>query len=171
MADESGWNPNPGKDLPSSSPSPGTPEQSVRPRLNLLLAEDNLPDALLVREVIRTQKLPLDVYAVADGQTAIDFIENAEANAAAPCPHFMLLDLNLPKRDGFEVLKRLRQSEKCKHVPVVVITSSDSPGDRTQAAEMGAVYFRKPPSLEEFLKLGSVLKALLRDTGAIDREQ
>jgi chemotaxis family two-component system response regulator Rcp1 len=139
------------------------PGRSVPQRLNLLLAEDNLPDALLVREVVRLGNLPLDVHVAPDGQQAIEFIEQAEQDPDAPCPHFLLLDLNLPKRDGFEVLRRLRASDKCKAVPVIIITSSDSPSDVSQAAALGAGYFRKPPSYEEFLKLGDVLKKLLED--------
>ena len=111
-AGESGSNPNPEKDLPSSSPSRSTPDQSVPQRFNLLLAEDNLPDALLVREAIRMENLPLDVHIASDGQQAIDFIEQAENDPDAPCPHFLLLDFNLPKADGFEVLRRLSRERK-----------------------------------------------------------
>jgi two-component system, chemotaxis family, response regulator Rcp1 len=147
------------------------PAQSAPQRLNLLLAEDNLPDTVLIREVIRTEGLPIDLHIASDGQTAIDFIEAAEGDPSAPCPDFLLLDLNLPKRDGFEVLKRLRDSEKCKSIPVVIITSSDSPGDRQHAAELGASYFRKPPNYEDFLKLGEVLRKLLQSSGKIQGEQ
>ncbi len=162
MADESGSNQNKGAEQPSTSPSPDAPRQPV-PRLNLLVAEDNLPDALIVREVVRAEGLPLDVHVVSDGSQAIAFIEQAERDPDAPCPHFILLDLNLPKVDGFDVLRRLRASERCKGVPVIVITSSDSPADRSQAASLGAGYFRKPPSYEEYLKLGAVLRQLLKD--------
>jgi len=116
---------------------------------------------------VRQEELPFDVYVVPDGEKAIDFIEEAEGDPDAPCPHFLLLDLNLPRRNGFEVLQRLRASEKCRNIPVVIITSSDSPSDRKQAAEMGAGYFRKPPSYEEFLKLGDLLKQVLEDRGLI----
>jgi CheY-like chemotaxis protein len=142
-------------------------DRSAQPRFNLLLAEDNLPDALLVREAIRMEELPLDVHLAADGQQAIDFIVNAENDPDSPCPHFVLLDINLPKADGFEVLRRLRASDRCKSIPVVVVSSSDSPADRSQAAQLGAGYFRKPPSYEEFLKVGAVLKQLLKENGAI----
>jgi CheY-like chemotaxis protein len=144
------------------------PDRSTPRRFNLLVAEDNLPDALLVREAIRMEDLPLDVHLAADGQQAIEFIARAERDPDAPCPHFLLLDINLPRADGFEVLRRLRGSERCKAVPVIVISSSDSPTDRGQAARLGAGYFRKPPSYEEFLKLGGVLKQLLKDHGAIE---
>jgi len=120
-----------------------------------------------VREAIRLEDLPLDVHLVADGQKAIEFIARAEMDPAAACPHVVLLDLNLPKIDGFEVLNRLRASEKCRSVPVLVITSSDSPSDRKQAAELGAGYFRKPPSYEDFMKLGAVMKQLLKEKGVL----
>lgn len=167
MADESGSSPNQGKEQLSSSPSPGIRSESVPERLNLLLAEDNLPDAILVREAIRLENLPLEVHIAPDGQRAIDFIARAENDPDAPCPHFLLLDINLPKADGFEVLRRLRDSQRCGKVPVLMISSSDSPADRSQAAQLGAGYFRKPPSYDEFLKLGAVLKKLLQDNGLI----
>lgn len=109
------------------------------------------------------EKLPVDLHIVSDGQKAIDFIARAEQDPDAPCPHLLVLDLNLPKRDGFEVLRRLRDSSVCGDIPVLIVTSSDAPGDLEQAAALGAGYFRKPPSLEEFLKLGGVLKQLMRE--------
>jgi CheY-like chemotaxis protein len=150
---------------PSSSPSRIPPKPPATRRFNLLLAEDNLPDALLVREAIAVENLPLDVYVAPDGQEAIDFIARAEKEPEAPCPHFLLLDLNLPKRDGFEVLQRLRSSAKCKDIPVLIITSSDSPSDVSEAAALGAGYFRKPPSYDEFLKLGGILRQLIQNSG------
>lgn len=131
------------------------------------MAEDNLPDALLVREAIRLEKLPLDVHIAADGEQAIDFIARAERDPNAACPHLMLLDLNLPRKDGFEVLRRLRSSSICAGVPVMVLTSSDAPGDRNTARELGAGYFRKPPSYTEYMKLGGVLKQMLKDNGML----
>lgn len=162
MEDESGWNPNLGGGQPSSSPSPSTPIPSSPRRLNLLLAEDNLADALLVRE-----HLPFDIYSAVDGHEAIEFIAAAEADPHAPSPHLLLLDLNLPKKDGFDVLKRLRTSEKYGAIPVIIFTSSDAAVDRRVAAELGARYFRKPATYEEFLNLGSVLKRVLTENGLL----
>jgi chemotaxis family two-component system response regulator Rcp1 len=133
--------------------------------LNLLLAEDNLPDALLVREVIRLENLPLDVYAVPDGEKALEFIARSDEHEDAPHPDLLLLDLNLPKRDGFEVLKRLRESAKYGRIPVLVMTSSDAPADRARASDFGAAYFRKPPSYGEFLRLGDVLRKMVELSG------
>jgi CheY-like chemotaxis protein len=139
MVDESGLNPNLAKERLSSSQSPEMRNQPDSRRLNLLVVEDNLPDALLVKEAIRMEDLPLEVHLITDGQEAIEFIERAEEDPNAPCPHFLVIDLNLPKRSGFEVLQRLRASEKCKTIPALVITSSDSADDRKRAAGCGAV--------------------------------
>ena len=103
------------------------------------------------------ENLPLDVQVAPDGQKAVEFIARAETDPDAPSPQFLLLDLNLPKVDGFAVPRRLRASTKF----------SDRASDRSRAAEFGAGYFRKPPGCEEFLKLGSVLKQLLKDRGGL----
>ncbi|HTQ53930.1 MAG TPA: response regulator [Bryobacteraceae bacterium] len=117
----------------------------------------------MVREIIRAEGLPLAFHLATDGQAAIDFIARAESDANAPYPHFLMLDLNLPGKDGFEVLRYLRASHKCKRIPVLIFTSSDAPGDQREASALGAKYFCKPPSYEEFLKLGGVMKELLAE--------
>lgn len=114
---------------------------------------------------MRLENLPLDLLVAQDGEQAIDFIARAEADPGAAGPDLLLLDINLPKRDGFDVLRYVRASERCRNAPVLVITSSDSPSDRQQAAELGAGYFQKPPSYEEFMKLGGVLRKMLHDRG------
>jgi DNA-binding response OmpR family regulator len=133
--------------------------------LNLLLAEDNYPDALLVRSALRIAGLPVEVHIASDGEKAIEFIATAERDPEAPTPHVLLLDINLPKADGFEVLRRLRASDRWKSVPVMIVSSSDSPADRAEATRLGASYFRKPPSYGGFLRLGEVLKQFLVDSG------
>lgn len=122
-----------------------------------------------MREAIKMEGLPLDVHVAPDGERAIDFIAAAERDPNAPCPDLLLLDLNLPKIDGLEVLRRIRTGEKFKDIPVLIVTSSDSPSDRSAAAEHGAGYFRKPVSLDEFMKIGAVLRRFLEDNGLIEK--
>jgi DNA-binding response OmpR family regulator len=162
MAEESGLNPNSEEERPSSLPSARAPNPRVPQRFNLLVAEDNLPDAVLVRQAIRAENLPFDVHIASDGQEAIDFIRRVESDPEAPSPHLLLLDLNLPKKNGFEVLRWLRESSRFKEIPVIVMTSSNSVADKNRAAELGAGYFRKPPDYDEFMKLGDVLKEILK---------
>lgn len=109
----------------------------------------------------------MDLSVASDGQAAIDILDRAERDPQALCPQVVLLDLNLPKVDGFEILRRLRSGGKFKTIPVIVVSSSDSASDRMRAAEFGAGYFRKPPSYDEFLKLGKVLRHMLVEKGLL----
>lgn len=127
----------------------------------MLMVEDNLADALLVREALRAEKLPVEVYAAVDGEQAISFIEKAEGDEGAPAPHMVILDINLPRIDGFEVLRRIRSSARFEKLPVMVVTSSDSPGDRSESARIANGYFRKCPDYDEFLKIGPAIRAML----------
>ena len=122
-----------------------------------------------MREAIDKEHLPLEVHLVSDGKQAVDFIERSEADPDAPSPHILVLDLNLPKLDGFEVLERVRSSSKHNRIPVLIVTSSDSPSDKAEAAKLGAGYFRKPTSYEKFLQIGGVLKQLLNERDAAGR--
>jgi DNA-binding response OmpR family regulator len=115
------------------------------------------------------ERLPLDVHVAPDGERAIDFISAAEKEPGAPCPDLLLLDLNLPKIDGLEVLRRIRDGGKCKSIPILIVTSSDSPSDRNVAAKHGAGYFRKPVSFDEFMKIGPFLRRFLEDNGLIEK--
>jgi len=113
------------------------------------------------------EDLPLEVHVAQDGERVVDFVMRAEKDPDAPFPDLLLLDLNLPKLDGFEVLRKIRAGDKCKNIPVLIVTSSDSPADRSEAAKLGASYFRKPISYQEFVKIGSVLRRFLEDNGLL----
>ena len=94
-------------------------------------------------------------------------ISSEQAHAEAQRLSLIILDLNLPRHDGTEILQRLRESAEFAHIPVVVLTSSDSPRDRLVANQFGAArYLRKPSNLEEFLRLGAVFKGLLEQAKA-----
>jgi len=126
----------------------------------ILLAEDNPADVYLIREALKEHGIECPVHVVWDGKEVLQFIE--DAGSAAHRLGLIILDLNLPRHDGIEVLQRLRDTAGLSHVPVVVLTSSDSPRDRVVASEFGATcYLRKPFSLEQFLSLGGVFKDLL----------
>jgi chemotaxis family two-component system response regulator Rcp1 len=161
MADKIGSILSPQEDPISTSTAPTVSRSPNLHRLNLLLAEDNLPDALLIKQMIKAFDLPVEVTIASDGERALDYVTKAEREPEAPCPDFLLLDINLPKLDGFEVLRKIRGGEKCKDIPVMIISSSDSQGDRSMAASLDASYFRKPADYEEFMKLGGVLRRFL----------
>lgn len=130
-------------------------------RLSLLLVEDNPADIYLVKEAIQREGLNCDLEVVGDGEHAINIIEALDADGSITCPDVLLLDLNVPRRTGEEVLERVRRSERCARIPVVIITSSGSPADHDRANELGAAaYFRKPSDFQEFMKLGRLLRNL-----------
>lgn len=115
--------------------------------------------------MIRAGNLPLDVHLVSDGAAALDFILGS--GDRQEIPELLILDLNLPKVEGFEVLEQVRAQERFRHIPVLIVTSSDAPADLQRAAEFGAHYFRKPPSYEQFLGLAAVLREILAKYGML----
>jgi chemotaxis family two-component system response regulator Rcp1 len=135
----------------------------------ILLADDNPSDVYLIREALREHAVDCVLQVVSDGKDALGAISG---EAGAPSISLIILDLNLPRHDGIEILQKLRESAWFDHVPVVVLTSSDSPRDRVLAGQLGATrYLRKPSSLEEFLSLGAVFKELLGQTEKASRAQ
>jgi chemotaxis family two-component system response regulator Rcp1 len=131
-------------------------------KFHIWLVEDSEADELLMRQALKLDGMDCDFQVSEDGEKAIDFIEAIDNAGAGPHPHIVLLDLNLPRKSGARVLERIRQSPKCGRVPVVIVTSSDSPGDKGQAARLGATrYFQKPLDLAEFMKLGPLVREVL----------
>jgi CheY-like chemotaxis protein len=129
----------------------------------ILLADDNPSDVYLIREALREHAVDCVLRVASDGKDALRMIaDNGRDAGGAAALSLIILDLNLPRHDGIEILQHLRESVTFSHVPVVVLTSSDSPRDRLMATELGAArYLRKPSNLNEFLDLGAVFKELL----------
>ena len=131
--------------------------------MNILLAEDNRADVLLVREALSLRHIDHDLHVVRDGEEAIAFVSRMGTPGEPPCPDLFLLDLNLPRADGPEVLREFRRHPECAHTPVIVVTSSDMPRDREQVEPLGiAHYFRKPADLDEFMELGAVIEQVVK---------
>ncbi len=135
----------------------------IRLRLfTIVLVEDAEPDVFLVREALRQAGLNFQLNVLDDGEKAVDFIDTLDADQSVMCPNLILLDLNLPKRSGDQILERMRRSARCGGIPVVVVTSSDSSKDRAETSRLGAThYFRKPSRLDEFMQLGPLVRDLL----------
>jgi CheY-like chemotaxis protein len=131
----------------------------------ILLAEDNPADVYLIREALREHGVECSLRVIPDGREVLRIVSGE--TGAVPPVDLVILDLNLPRHDGIEILRCLRESAALSHVPVVVLTSSDSPRDRQVASGLGATHFlRKPSSLEDFLDLGLVFRDLLTQAGS-----
>ena len=128
----------------------------------ILLAEDNSDDVALVRQALRGHHVDCVLHVIGDGEEAIEWITSRDADPKAPPLDLVILDMHLPKRDGDDVLKRLRSTRQYAETPVVVMTSLDSTVLEDRAASRGpVVHFRKPSSLGEFMRLGSIIRRVL----------
>jgi chemotaxis family two-component system response regulator Rcp1 len=128
----------------------------------VVLIEDNTGDVLLVEEALREHQVDCNLTVVPDGEEAMKFFRDADANPASRLPALVLLDLNLPKCSGHEILEWIRRSSRFPTLPVVIVTSSQASSDLAQTKKLGATaYFHKPIHFEEFMNLGALVRNLL----------
>lgn len=128
----------------------------------ILLVEDNEADIYLFRKALDHAGLRFDLTVIEDGGKAITFIRGEGEYAGSPVPDLAIIDLSLPKNDGIEVLEAIRAAERFAHIPVVAVSSSAKPPSRLNEGHLRvARYISKPPDLEEFLRIGSILKGIL----------
>jgi two-component system response regulator len=129
--------------------------------IRILLVEDNFEHLRLTRYILQRNNVPGDVYVVRDGQEAIDFLyqRNNFSNAdQCPRPHLILLDLNIPRIDGKEVLRTIKSDKSLADIPVVVVSSSDREEDINYAYEKGAsAYISKSGGFEHLNKALAVI--------------
>ena len=120
----------------------------------ILLVEDNAGDVLLTREAFKDAKIKNHIHVVRDGEEALAFLRKEGAYADAIAPDMVLLDLNIPKKDGKQVLKEVKEDEQLRHIPVVVMTSSKSEQDIVKTYSLHAnSYIIKPVSLDQFIQV------------------
>jgi CheY-like chemotaxis protein len=126
-------------------------------RKKVLIAEDDPGDVFLLQRAFSTAQVPASLHFVRDGQEAIDYLEGDSAfsdRETYPLPDLMLLDLKMPRLNGFDVLSRLRQQPGLKRLLVTILTSSDEPQDINRAYDLGAnSYLLKPHSSNELSEL------------------
>ena len=122
--------------------------------VKVLLIEDNPGDVRLTREALKDAKVLISLHVAADGIEAMSFLEREGSYIDAPRPDLILLDLNLPRKDGREVLREIKVSPALRSIPVVILTTSSSEADVLQSYNLYAnCYISKPVNLEGFLKV------------------
>lgn len=135
----------------------------------ILLVEDNAADTYLLRKALEKANVSCELTEIDDGEEALAFVRREGKYAEVSAPDLAVLDLNLPKHSGAEVLKAMRQSA-FSNTPVVIISSSPARSDRQKLEEFNvARYIIKPPDLEEFLQIGDVLKEILQESSSESR--
>ena len=122
--------------------------------VDILLVEDNPGDVRLAEEALKDSKIKNNLYVANDGEQAIDFLRQVGEYAGKPKPDIILLDLNLPKKDGREVLAEIKNDDNLKVIPVVVITSSQAEEDILKSYHLHAnCYIKKPLDMDQFEKI------------------
>jgi two-component system, chemotaxis family, response regulator Rcp1 len=134
------------------------PEIATGKPLEILLVEDNPGDVRLTMEALKGGRVRNTIHVVEDGVQAMDFLYRQGHYGAVPRPDLILLDLNLPKKDGREVLGEVKQDPDLKRIPIVILTSSAAEEDILRAYDLSAnCYITKPVDLNQFLR---VLKSI-----------
>jgi len=135
-------------------------------RWNIVLVEDHDPDVFLIKEALVAHRIECEITHFRDSEEAVKRLCNGQPSELIPVPDLILLDLNMPRIPGIEVLKCIRETARLRQVPVAILTSSHSPIDRREAAMAGAtIYIRKQPVLDEFLNtVGATVSKLLNGT-------
>jgi len=122
--------------------------------IEILLVEDNPGDARLTQEALRDAKVRNNLHVVLDGVEALAFLRRQGKHAAVPRPGLILLDLNLPKKDGREVLEEIKQDDQLRHIAIVILTTSQAEEDIIESYRLRAnAFVTKPVDLEQFLKV------------------
>jgi len=120
----------------------------------ILLVEDNPGDVLLTRKALERGKLANELLVVEDGEKALAFLRREGEYAEAPRPDLVLLDLNLPRKTGLEVLEEVKADVELRQIPIVVLTSSDDEHDVLRAYHNHAnCYITKPVDMEQFMQV------------------
>jgi chemotaxis family two-component system response regulator Rcp1 len=166
-ADAYGWSDlRPGEDQPSASPFPPArdsekPAADPAPR-TVLLVEDNPTDVYVIKHVLDSCGLDLDIRVARDGQEALLYLGALEENEMLAGPALILLDLNIPNISGIQVLGELRSSKRYSRAPVIIVTSSTAAVDRAAAERLQAeAYFQKPKTLTAYMELADLVKQFL----------
>ncbi len=122
--------------------------------IEILLVEDNPGDARLTQEALREGKIRNNLHHAKDGVEALAFLKREGAYAKAPTPDLILLDLNLPRKDGRQVLGEIKEDPRLRIIPVVVLTTSEAEKDIVKSYELHAnCYITKPVDLEKFIEI------------------
>jgi len=123
-------------------------------KAKILLVEDNAADIRLTKEVLQDNELVARLDVVRDGVEALDFLKKRSKYTNAKRPNLILLDLNLPKKNGFYLLEEIKKDEELKYIPIVILTVSDAREDLIKAYNLHAnCYVIKPLEMKEFYRI------------------
>ena len=140
----------------------------TRKKFDLLLVEDNPADVYLIRECLSDRSLIPHLHIVSDGDEAIRFLEKKNPFENKPVPKLIILDLNLPKISGFQVLNYVKKDDRFKSIPVIILSTSNSFNDISQSYSLNAnCYVAKPKDLEDFSRVINSIEDFWMETAEV----
>ena len=139
--------------------------------IDVLLVEDDAGDVLLIEEAFADNKVRNRVHHVSDGVDALAFLRREGEYADAPHPDLVLLDLNLPRKDGREVLAEVKGDPSLRDIPVIILTTSSAPADVTLAYDRGAnAFVRKPLGMDRLIEAAASIRDFWLRTATLPSE-
>ena len=140
----------------------------ARPPIEILLVEDNAADVRLTMEALKEARVSNRLHVARDGVEALHMLR--DGSGAVPRPDLVLLDLNLPRKDGREVLQQIKQDEALRHIPVVILTTSQAEQDVVQSYRLGAnAFVTKPVEIEHFFQVVRSIEQFWLNTAKLTR--
>jgi two-component system, chemotaxis family, response regulator Rcp1 len=144
---------------------------AIRP-VEILLVEDSPSDAELTQEALSDGKVLNNLHHVEDGVEALAFLYRQGTYSSVPRPDLILLDLNLPKKDGYEVLEQIKQDPSLKRIPVIILTTSSAEDDILKTYELnGNCYITKPMNLDQFICVIKLIEVFWLDVVKLPSER
>ena len=138
------------------------------PPIDILLVEDNPADVRLTQEAFKVARVPNRLHVARDGVEALSMLR--DATGAVPRPDLILLDLNLPRKDGCEVLQDIKRDEALRHIPGVILSTSQSEQDVARSYRLGAnAFVTKPVDIDRFFQVIQSLEQFWLDTARLIR--
>lgn len=134
----------------------------------ILLVEDNRGDIRLIQEALKSTAVPCNIVVVRDGMEAMAYLQHPEEFAQSSPPDLILLDLNLPKKDGREVLAEIKASDRLKHIPIIVLTTSRNEEDICKSYDLHVnCYISKSRNLTQLFKIVQGIEAFWLETATL----
>ncbi len=141
-------------------------------KLEILLIEDNLADMRLIEEAVKIGGMEYNLNTVRDGEEALEFLYKKGRYGSVALPDIILLDLRLPKKSGYEILEEIKSSTKLRHIPVIILTSSNYKEDIDKTYKMHAnCYITKPIEYEKFIFTIKSIKEFWTIIASLPRQQ
>ena len=136
--------------------------------VNILLVEDNEDDVIILKEILSKHDIGQSLVTVRDGDEALDFIFKKGVFSAVKTPDIVLLDLNLPRKNGLEVLKEVRSDKRYKYLPIIVLSTSSSPDDISKTRNENAnCFMTKPSDIDSLNRMVRDIKSFWLDTAQL----